>query len=256
MTIIKDNLEEMLSKFGLSRMESKVYITLLKLKEASVIQIAKVTQVHRRSIYDNLNLLIRKGLVNFKIKGKTKYYEAQNPKNLKILVEEKNKILDEIMPDLNTFYSSDEKKPKIKIYSGENAGMSLLEEVIKEKGEKYWIGGGTIFFDRMAYSRKFIEEKVKEMDYKAVQPKYFLNKITKYTKSKNVRILPKEFKSNQGIMLFGNKVGIGIIQETDITIIVIESKESFEAFKKYFNVLWNLGKKITQKDIKESQKEL
>ena len=78
---------------GLTYTESKIYVALLKIGESTVVELAKKTSVHRRTIYDNLNMLIQKGLVNYNVKGGTKFYSASNPSVFQSILEEKNKVL-------------------------------------------------------------------------------------------------------------------------------------------------------------------
>ena len=89
-------IERALESLGLTKTESIIYLTLLKIGESTAVQLAKETKVHRRTIYDNFNILLKKGLVNFKIKNGVKYFGATNPITLQTFLEEKEKILSNI----------------------------------------------------------------------------------------------------------------------------------------------------------------
>ena len=56
--------EDVLKEVGLSTNESKIYETLLRLKEASIEVIAAKSKVHRRNVYDSIAKLLEKGHVD------------------------------------------------------------------------------------------------------------------------------------------------------------------------------------------------
>jgi len=54
------DLIQKLESLGLTSTESKLYLTLLQVGESTAVQLAKETSIHRRTIYDNLAILIKK----------------------------------------------------------------------------------------------------------------------------------------------------------------------------------------------------
>ena len=239
------DVQEALKKIGLSETEATIYLALLKRKESTAVQLAKETEVHRRTIYDNLNILLRRGIVNFKINNGVKYFQATNPESLKIFLEEKNKILEDILPDLKMSYESEEKSPKINVFVGIEGAKAVVEEAVKSKKNVYWVGGGLFFFKALKFSRKFIEQKAKKMKIKTVQPNIpEVTDLFTIIKKENIRVLPKEFVSRTGYMIYEDVVIIGIIQEQEVTTIQIISDDCAKAFTNYFNVLWNMAKTL------------
>jgi|GEM_PF-2457533 len=75
MVVMKD----LLRKLGLNKYESEAYIALIKLGSASAFQISKVSSVPFGRIYDSLNVLEMKGLVEV-VPSKPKKYKVVNPK--------------------------------------------------------------------------------------------------------------------------------------------------------------------------------
>ena len=73
---------EELKEFGLSENEIKIYIDLLKTGTATANRLSKLSGVKRSTTYDNLNLLVNKGLVSSIIKEKVIYFEAIDPKKM------------------------------------------------------------------------------------------------------------------------------------------------------------------------------
>jgi len=73
-------LEEFLQKIGFSQYEKEVYLTLVNLKEASVLEISKNCLVPLPKIYETLNKLANKGLV-FLASGRPKKYTIVHPRS-------------------------------------------------------------------------------------------------------------------------------------------------------------------------------
>jgi sugar-specific transcriptional regulator TrmB len=239
------DIQESLVKLGLSETEAKIYLALIMKGPSSAVQISKEIDVHRRTIYDNLSILKRRGLVNFKINSNVKYFEATSPEILKVLHEEKNQILSDILPSLKLNYAHTEKTPEVNVFIGLNANKSIIEEALQTKQTIYWMGGGYFFPNVLNYSRKFIEEKIKKMNIKMIQvDRDNTNELKKIVKKANIRLLPKEYSTETGYLVYGNKVAIGIIQGTEVTTVVITSKECSKAYKHYFDIIWKVAKPI------------
>src|SRR3989338_419131 len=98
---------ENLEKLGLSPNESKIYSALLEIGSSTADKISQKAGIHRRTIYDNIEKLLNKGLINFVISGNKKYFEATDPNKLKDILKEKKEkiekqeqILKNILPEL------------------------------------------------------------------------------------------------------------------------------------------------------------
>lgn len=239
------DIQDALKRIGLSETEAKIYIALLKKKESTAVQLSKETEVHRRTIYDNLNILLRKGIINSKIKNGVKNFQATNPESLKIFLEEKNEILNDVLPNLKKLYDSEEESPNINVFVGIEGTKALVEEAAKSNNSILWVGGGLFFFKALKFSRKFIEQKAGKMKMKAIQPDIpEIRDLMRIIRKDNIRVLPKSFISRVGYMIYGNVVLIGIIQENEITTIQIIDEDTAKAFTNYFNVMWDMAKPL------------
>ena len=89
-----------LEKIGLTRNESRVYLCLLNNELVTAGSILKQTRMHRTTVYNILSRLKEKGLVSSIIKGEKQYFSAADPERLRIIVEEKNQIVKQIIPKL------------------------------------------------------------------------------------------------------------------------------------------------------------
>src|SRR2546423_1650027 len=84
------NPNDVLRGAGLDEKEIEVYIALLELGEATVLQISRKTGVKRPTAYLVLNALEQKGFVSRIVKGKKTFFAPQHPK--KILAEAEIKL--------------------------------------------------------------------------------------------------------------------------------------------------------------------
>jgi len=230
-------MENNLEQLGLSNTESKIYLKLLKIGESTAVQLAKEIKIHRRTIYDNLNILIKKGFVNYKNKDKVKYFSANDPKTFKLLLEEKNKIFENILPILSQFYSNQQKTPEISILSGLEGGKVILQEMLESKTIIYWMGGGLKILDLLGYSKAFIIKKLKKLKIKLIQPN--IKEDFVIFPKKNIKILPQKYESNISFFIYDNTVVLGLIQNEDITIIKIKSNDFVKGYKNYFKLIWD-----------------
>jgi len=238
-------INKQLESLGLTPTESKIYIALLKIGESTAVQLSKEIEIHRRTIYDNLNILLKKGLVNYVIKNGVKYFDANNPITLQTFLEEKEKTLTNILPALQAYNKNKQKPLQINIYVSVQGTKAIIEEAIQTKQTLYWVGGGLYFFDSIGFSRKFIEEKLSKANIKMIQVETpNIKEKLKIFKKNNVRILPQKYSSHIGYLIYGNTVAIGLIQDEDITTIKVTNKEFSKGYKNYFDILWDIGKII------------
>jgi len=98
-----------LVKLGLSELEAKVYISLLKKNNFSATEIATITNINRTQTYDILSKLVKKGLCT-EIRGNKKKYIAVDPEKvlsaLEKELEEKKLIAAELSSQLGEIYNS------------------------------------------------------------------------------------------------------------------------------------------------------
>jgi predicted transcriptional regulator len=120
-------MEEILSELGLSRNESKIYIALLKYGSMQLKDITKTTGLFRQNALESLDKLASKGLVALSTTGKRKLYSAVSPTRLKVLLEEKEKKLETVLPQLLSIAAQTE-KPKIDIFSGREGVKTILDD--------------------------------------------------------------------------------------------------------------------------------
>ena len=97
---------ETLMDFGLTPIEIRVYLALLKLGVSKAGKIAKEAQLNRTTTYDALKRLIAKGLVSYVVEANRKVFRPENPKKFKEILKEREEDIDDILPKLNMLYGA------------------------------------------------------------------------------------------------------------------------------------------------------
>ena len=239
---------EALEGLGLTRNESIVYIALLDLGKAHIGQISEKTRMHRRTIYDCLERLEDRGLVSFVIEGATRFFIAANPQKLKDILKEKQENIDNILPKLFEIAKKSREKIEVLVHKGKEGLKTIMEDLLKSK-PKIWFSltsAGKGMDVLPYYIPKFQDRRVKakillkiifEKNEYAIKRAKELNKL-KLTEIKFVdteKLIPISF------WMYNNKIVL-MLWESE-TGILIENKETADAFKDYFGLLWKQAKK-------------
>lgn len=131
-----------LVKLGLSELEAKVYISLLKKNNFSATEIATITNINRTQTYDILSKLVKKGLCT-EIRGNKKKYIAVDPEKvlsaLEKELEKKKQIAAELSSQLGEIYngSHDKQNPLdfIEVLFTRTSIINRIESLERESKE-------------------------------------------------------------------------------------------------------------------------
>ena len=93
--------KELFQSLGLTKNETKVYISLLELGNSQIAQITENCGIHRRNVYDSISRLMEKGLVSFVIVNNKKVVSPVNPKRFLEIIDEKEYELENLKKKLN-----------------------------------------------------------------------------------------------------------------------------------------------------------
>lgn len=242
---------EILNKLGLNDNEIKVYLNLLKKGPSIASEVAKALKLHRTHIYDLLDVLVKKSIISYaKSEGK-RYYQAAEPKKLRILLESKRaeireyeEKLDGLISDLNNVSVEPRQQLLASIFQGRKGFVALLYEIIStlKRGEEYLVLGFTkparenLKYSLPSYVKKRVKMGIKR---RAIIDDSLRNTEITNQALQKVKFLPKEWYVPMGIIVYKDKVVLVITQDTEQIALRIENKKIAESFKKYFEMLWN-----------------
>ena len=231
---------EKLISLGLTEREAHAYVTLSKFEEATATALAKITKEHRTNIYDSLNGLIKKGLITYIVKNNVRYYKVGDPDKLLEFIKEKEKLAEEIIPDIRKQLQIKGERPDIEVFEGKEGFKSILLKILKEKKTIYGIGASEEWSKQFPFPfEQFMKERAKRnikaklLYVKGTEPvKHYLNES---------KVLPIKYDLLSTIAIFGDYV-VFFIWTTPLTATATKSKQLSKSFKKYFDVLWKTAK--------------
>ncbi|MGV8162176.1 MAG: TrmB family transcriptional regulator [Candidatus Nanoarchaeia archaeon] len=237
------NLKDSLKELGLGKNEIKVYISLLQKSDLDITELAKLSEVHRVNTYNSLKELIQKGLVVEINLGKKKTYRASDPKQLQILIKNKEEKLNTILPQLSALFMHGENQAQI--FEGIEGIKYTLNDMIADKKDILAFGipkempeklsSFLITFHRNRMANKLNINHIYNENAKE-RIKYLKN--LKYCDAK---YLPPEYDVPATTVIYGDKTAFWIWSEKPFCVI-IKSAKMANAYKKYFELLWTLAK--------------
>ncbi len=232
---------ERLKQVGLTTNESLVYSALLKLGPSLAGQISRKTGLHRRTVYDTTEMLIKKGLLGYILKNNRRLFEAVSPKRLLEIIKEKENMINEILPEMLTHYAQTKEKQETNFYKGKQGLKTVFEDQIETKKEILILGASPLAYEILQFYFKWFDKRRKE---NKIKTKIIFNKANKKLKIplSEIKYLPQKYTSPLAINIYGDKVAIILWSKENPLAIVIKNKEISEGYRKYFEVMWKTAK--------------
>ena len=139
-------MQETFETIGISKTESAVYQSLLKLGPSSIRTIAGESGVNRGTTYETLKTLVKKGLVTYTPRGKRKYFVARNPYQLIRNAEEKQMLLANALEELTTNIvprlqrvKSSKEIADVRYFEGDSGIEEILRDVLHTSKKEYYV---------------------------------------------------------------------------------------------------------------------
>lgn len=147
-------MKEKLLKIGLNQTEIDIYLTLLEHSRLTPANISKITGINRTTVYAATSELLKKGVIEEDLSGKTKYYISLPPERLKDYTKRKiselkkqESIIHSLIPELELLPKSETYSiPKVQFIEGKDIEDFLYkktpvwEQSMRDINEKTWWG--------------------------------------------------------------------------------------------------------------------
>ena len=233
-----------MEKIGLTRNQSLVYLSLLKLGSTTAQNIIRESGMHRSRVYDSLEKLQELGLASFVVKDFKKYFQAAKPEKLFDFVNEKKEIINQILPELKKLERMKKEEINATIYKGAEGLKTIHSEMLREGKNVYVLGAkGLIFSVLRYYTPNFERERMKKrIKFTLIYDKKEVKKFEKEVVKRKLfegKSLPEGFEGNSVVNIFGNKVAIVHWKEKYPTGFLIENKDVADSFRKWFKLIYN-----------------
>lgn len=231
---------EALENIGLSTQEAVIYVALLE-GATTAGKLADKTHIHRRTAYDVLNSLKEKGLVTYFEKEGVTNYVAVDPELLSGILEERQSAIKELLPILKAKQEATKTKNLAYVYQGIKGIKTIFDDILNNK-EYVAFGEGMKIVESLGSFFDYFQNEKKKRGIKArvLMGEQFRSQKTVTGSYSKFRFL-KEYQPPVLTYIYANKVAIIIWSEIP-TAFVIESKDTSDAYKSYFELLWKNAK--------------
>lgn len=239
--------EKYLQELGLNEKEASLYISLLQVDNASVIDLSKKTKINRSTVYFVLEGLKQKGLVIEVQLGKKVHYAAEPPERLETFVERQKDIFEErikrlkdIIPQVKSLQREQGQRPVVKYFDGREAAINSNRDFFNAEDKE---GTGYFLFNRDLIEEVFSPKEILEIQ--KIRPSKDIFGKSIYTSTKT--ILPsnqmterKKIDATQypvlcDVSIYEDRVQFVTLGKK-ISSIFIQSKDVAETLKSLFRL--------------------
>jgi len=126
---------QQLAEFGLNDKEARVYLAALSLGPDSIQNVAKRANIHRVTTYDIAASLNQKGMIKEITQGKKRLFVAAEPEKILRDLNDKQRTIQSLLPELKALQSKAKPRPKIMYYEGRKAVWEAYQDRIRYKPE-------------------------------------------------------------------------------------------------------------------------
>lgn len=245
--------ERSLEQLGLTHNESRVYLTLLEIGISKTGNLLKKSGLNSGKIYEILESLKKKGLVSETISDSVKHFTAAPPQQLrqylqlkKSALEEQEKVVEKIIPGLDSLRKQLLPEKRIQVYSGFRGIITAAEEALADtsSGEEILSLGVS---DVNAWSQKYWVKWEKMREKKKITARYILSeKGTIYKdlkKAKDIQVKFLETNTPVGIDIYGKDKILILHYQEPISATLICDEHTATTFRSYFEPLWMIAKR-------------
>lgn len=233
-----------LTKLGLKESEAQIYMTTLEQGETTILLLAKATGIKRGTVYEITNRLLERGFLKVTMAEKRRFLVAEDPQTISAKFKEYSDTLFSQLPQFLALQNSNEYKPKITYYEGEDGIWQILDDTLHQNEE-------ILSFDSVAniyhlVNPQKVEDYIKRRVTKKISTRIIAleSDVSKLwlkrgvEELRDIRIIPKaKYNFAADIEIYGNKVAI-MSYKDHLFGIVIESEQISQLYRSAFELMW------------------
>ena len=255
---------EILTQIGLTEIQAKIYLFLVRNGQQTPTEIANGTDENRTTVYSSLERLEKLGIVSQQKRGKISAYIPNHPSVLERLAERRlrsaarqAKNLESNLPALINYYNEYQNEPGATTFYGQE-GVKMIYDKILATGE-------TFYFVRSRYDEIFNFEALEEfkearvaagIHSEDITPSEFTTNNNKEMKEKflltRTLLPPGDYDCPVEIDIFGDNVAF-INYQKDGMSTLIESPEIADAMRQLFLFAKKYIRKATDQSDMDKQ---
>lgn len=234
-------MKEQLIDIGLEEKEVDIYLQLLKKSNQTATIISKKTKINRTVVYSIIDKLIDKGLASYVLINGKKHFSASRPKTLQEFLRDKEKILEKILPDLESIKEDQNNPVEVEVFQGIKGGITILKDILREGKDYVSFGDDGTWFN---ISKTMVEQYLRQLVERGIKERVLMKKGARLAgdlRNSRIRYIPKDFCLNTITTIYGNQVAIAIF-ENPYYVILIKSKTLAQTYLDLFEQMWKIAK--------------
>lgn len=245
-------------QIGLSEVQAKIYLYLIKHGQSTPTEIATGVDENRTTVYSAAEKLEKLGIISQKDRGKVSAYIPNHPSVLESLAEKRlrnvarqAKNLESNLPSLINYYNEYQSTPGATTFYGNEGIKMIWDKVIATKATYYFVRSR---YDEVADKdalEEFKNSRVKAgIEGQSINPSEFAHNANTVLRDKylldRTLLPPNEYDSPVEIDIFGDNVAFINYSKNGMSTL-IESPEIADAMRQMFL--------FAKKHIRESTKQ-
>jgi len=239
-----DDLRKTLVDLGLPTREASLYLSLLGLGSASMVEIARASGTRRTTLYPRVLRLLKKGVIRTEVVGRRKRYTAITPDELYSLHRARLERVRDLLPNLHALMGERKSGARVHAFEGREQVIAVYEDFLRERGRGVLLGFIAIQPTQRAlpdFMVTFINRRVRRgIHMRAIMPatpEAQERKRHDAEELRETRLIPADRWVFTGdVYVYGDRVAI--VSPTELRAVRIESPEIARTLRAFFELAW------------------
>lgn len=238
-----------LIKLGFNEREAKIYLAIAKFGQARVVDIFKITKIHRNTIEKIVIQMVKNKYLTKINKKNFVYYDITDPQILVNNIENKIKKSKKIITQINQKYKPENDEIKVEIFKGINGLVKYNKKIIE-----YSEANSNIyyFFNKEHHLMPLSKAMYSPTEYEQARIKKNINRYVIFGENLLYKKLVKKYPlyftktktkltNNQdsliSFFLFEDHVAFEMMFDKSF-VLCIKSKKMYRIYKEIFDNVW------------------
>ncbi len=249
---------ELLMQTGLSEVQAKIYLYLIKHGQSTPAEIATGAEENRTTVYSAAEKLEELGIISQKDRGKIAAYVPNHPSVLESIAEKRlrkvarqAKNLEANLPSLINFYNEHQSTPGATTFYGQEGVKMIWDKIISTKKPLYFVRSK---YDEAAdkealeeFKKERVAANIEAEDITTSAPSNVAKDLAKKMLLTRTCLPPDEYNSPVEIDIFGDNVAFINYGKGGMSTL-IESPEIADAMRQVFLFAKKYIRKVTEQD--------
>jgi sugar-specific transcriptional regulator TrmB len=239
------SIESNLAKLGIAGNLFKVYRAAIELGETPVSALVEQSGLPKATVYDAIARLEQEGLMVSTGEPRRRRVTAYDPAVLQEQLEAKRQMLDDMLPQLRSFYNHLRGKPQIRFYdSADGVQKALLDALSCTSGLMHctFAMPEILEIPGLAFMDEFTAQRVERRIFMKVirSPQRDTASIwpASHKDMRELRFAPDALALSMTALIYDNRVALASSKRESYGLI-IESEEFASLMRTMFEAVWN-----------------